>query len=699
MAKKSISAKYLKNNHTEIMRFITLWLCRSIVNGYMDKERLEKFKESQGVLTKFGLVIDDFDKITAARLQKIASDKLKELESSKTSCKSIFFTNFNYLTKQINLSSLESDVLLFSVIAKVKGEFNNNIELLGDFTAAGLVNSLALVLDIQPELVNNVLDSNSVLRKSGMIENDYSESFFTNYCLEIMVGLSFVLFQKHNNKDDFLSKFIVKIKKPMTSLKDFSHLGEDISVINSYLTCALKNKTEGVNILLYGPPGTGKTELAKVLAKKQTAELYDLRKDLTSNKQVTGENRLFAYQFTQELLSNKDKSIILFDEIEDVFSYSSNSFVLNVASSDKKSLINNILETNKVPAIWISNEIRQIDKAFIRRFDYVLHIPVPEREVRKNIITKQLRKYSLPDNYINNLADNKHLSNAHIVRARKVIDTIDINKSEDIINVMTNVLNNTLSLSNQVKIDNKENTNIINSYNLDYLETSEDMNNIIDVIEKGEGVRLCLHGMPGTGKTAFAKYLTETLNRPLHFTRASDILGKYVGETEKNISTLFEKGNKDNGIILLDEADSMMFSRSENMRTWQVSQINEMLSRLEEYEGVFIATTNRLELLDKAMLRRFDLTVEFQPITNEKKWHVFLDVIHSLGIKLNNGDKPSFKRKIESIHNLTVADFFNAKRKVSRFDKSPSIEKYINKLVGNSELKSLGKSKSMGFVR
>ena len=697
MAKQKITSNNLKTKDYEINNIITLWLCRSLAYREITNTLLDNIKEHHNTLKRLGLVINDPDDLTVNSLRKIAKEKEKEMKKTTKNNSGVFFSNFNYLCDQLELNPVERDVFLFSVLAISKKTFSANMTLFGDFTPSSIVNALSLVLNIPPELVNKALDSNSILKRSGVIGHDYTDVIFSNFCLEIIDGLQYMLFQVFKKPNDIMSNFINHVCKPTTTLKDFSYIGEDLTIINRYLSGVLKSRVKGVNILLYGLPGTGKTELAKVIANTQDVDLFDLRKNLSTSDEAAGKQRLSAYQITQELLSSKKQSMIMFDEIEDVFDYSAGSFGLNVRSSNKKSFINKVLETNKVPAIWISNEIRQIDPAFIRRFDYVLHVPIPEKEIRKNIISKQLTKYNLPEQYINELASNDSITNAHFIRAKKIIDTSKIKKKKDITKTMTKLINNTLLLSDEKKISMKTDEKI-NSYNIDYIDTSEDMVNIIDVISDGEGARLCLHGVPGTGKTAFAKHLTQKLNRPLHFTRSSDILGKYIGETEKNIAKLFEQGKKDNGIILLDEADSLMSSRNSNMKSWEVSKVNEMLSRLEEYEGVFIATTNRLELLDTAMLRRFDLTIEFMSLSNLKKWKVFSDVIKLLKFNIKKSDVAVVKQRIYSLENITVSDFFNVKRKVERFDKNPTVDSFIHKLEDVVGLKNLDSSKPIGFM-
>ena len=120
-----------------------------------------------------------------------------------------------------------------------------------------------------------------------------------------------------------------------------------------------------------------------------------------------------------------------------------------------------------------------------------------------------------------------------------------------------------------------------------------------------------LFGAPGTGKTAFANHLAEQLGLPLLIKRASDILGKYVGQSERNIARMFSQAQKQGALLLLDEADSLLGDRRDARAHWEIIQVNEMLTQMERFDGIFICTSKLMDKLDAASLRRFDFKVKF----------------------------------------------------------------------------------------
>ncbi len=97
--------------------------------------------------------------------------------------------------------------------------------------------------------------------------------------------------------------------------------------------------------------------------------------------------------------------------------------------------------------------------------------------------------------------------------------------------------------------------------------------------------------------------------------RASDLLNAHVGESEKAIARAFEESRDEGALLMLDEADSLLSDRRHAVRSWEVSQINELLTQLEAHTLPVVATTNFVERLDPACLRRFTFKIHLEPMT------------------------------------------------------------------------------------
>jgi len=127
----------------------------------------------------------------------------------------------------------------------------------------------------------------------------------------------------------------------------------------------------------------------------------------------------------------------------------------------------------------------------------------------------------------------------------------------------------------------------------------------------GTGVTLLFYGPPGTGKTATAEAIAHELDMPLLVADYAKIQNCWVGQTEKNISSTFQKARKHRAVLFWDEADAMFFDRDSASRAWEVRDVNVLLQEIERFEGVCILATNRKATLDKALERRITAKIEF----------------------------------------------------------------------------------------
>ena len=132
-----------------------------------------------------------------------------------------------------------------------------------------------------------------------------------------------------------------------------------------------------------------------------------------------------------------------------------------------------------------------------------------------------------------------------------------------------------------------------------------------------KNLNILLYGPPGVGKSEFVKYLSKRLNRKLITKNVSDILSAFVGETEKNIAKSFYQAEREKAILFFDEADAILDSRDKAMHSWEATKVNELLVRMENFQGIFICATNHFDVLDYASLRRFSLKISFDYLTFE----------------------------------------------------------------------------------
>ena len=116
---------------------------------------------------------------------------------------------------------------------------------------------------------------------------------------------------------------------------------------------------------------------------------------------------------------------------------------------------------------------------------------------------------------------------------------------------------------------------------------------------------MCLQGRPGTGKSAYTRWLADRLGLEVIHRRAFDLMSMWVGATERNIARAFAEARDIEAFLIFDEAYSLLADRRGAHRSWEVSQVNEMLTWMESHPLPFVCTTNDGERLDSASLRRF----------------------------------------------------------------------------------------------
>ena len=214
------------------------------------------------------------------------------------------------------------------------------------------------------------------------------------------------------------------------------------------------------------------------------------------------------------------------------------------------------------------------------------------------------------------------------------------------------------------------------------------------VLPPRAGPRLCLYGPPGTGKTAFGRWLAEQLDMPLLVRRASDLLSMFVGEAEKNIARAFREAEDDGALLLIDEVDSFLQDRRGAQRSWEVTQVNELLTQMEGFAGVFIASTNLMDGLDPAALRRFDLKVKLDYLRTPQAWALLQRHCAQLGLAAPGAAEQA---RLARLKQLTPGDFAAVLRQ-SRFMPLTSAAALVAGLEGECGLKHDGARHGIGFV-
>ena len=205
-------------------------------------------------------------------------------------------------------------------------------------------------------------------------------------------------------------------------------------------------------------------------------------------------------------------------------------------------------------------------------------------------------------------------------------------------------------------------------------------------------MNLLLFGPPGTGKTEFVKYLGKTLDRKVLVVKGSDLLSKWVGESEQNIASAFRRAEAEHAILFFDEVDGLVQSRDNAQASWQVTQVNELLQQMENFGGVMVAATNFCKNLDPAIMRRFTFKLEFDYLDDDGKKIFFERFFNTV---INEEEN----KALNEILNLAPGDFRTVRQEHFYLDEAQTNFDRIAALKEECALKKDGnKSAKIGFA-
>jgi len=136
--------------------------------------------------------------------------------------------------------------------------------------------------------------------------------------------------------------------------------------------------------------------------------------------------------------------------------------------------------------------------------------------------------------------------------------------------------------------------------------------------------------------------------------RASDIISKWVGETEQNINKVFRQAEEEDIILIIDEADTFLYSREWAIRSFEIRSTNEFLTQMERFRGILICTTNILQGLDSASIRRFNHKIKFDYLKPEGNVIFYQKLLASL---VSNPLNDEIEDELRRIRQLTPGDF------------------------------------------
>lgn len=611
---------------------------------------------------------------------------------TKPAAPALLAGNVSRLADLLGLSEAECRVLEFVVLLHTDPLLEAAAPHCGRVDRDGLFGALAGVLGLPVGDVRQALRPKGKLLESGIVTFRFDGAETVDGCLRL-ISPSFgnALLTPVEDIVELLAHVLNRCPPASLGRSDYSHVEDLLSVLVPHLSAALSAGRSGVNLLIYGRPGTGKSELARVIAAEVNAIVFEIGIEGEDDDLLSGEQRLQACRFSQLLLTGR-RALLVFDEAEDVFQ-SSPFGGRESAAQAHKAWMNRMLESNRLPTIWISNRIDCVDPAFVRRFDGVIELDVPPPARRRQIVARHAGNL-LEDADAARLAECASVTPALLARASGVVlSARGVDGEVDGSGAVVRLIEGTLRAQGERNLPPRHGS-LPPYYDPRYANTGIDLPGMVAGMRGSGAARICLYGPPGTGKSALGEWFARQLDRPFLCRKASEILGMYVGQTEKGIAGAFRDAKRDNAVLMLDEIDTFLRDRRSAQRSWEMSMVNELLVQMEQFDGVLIASTNLMDVLDQAALRRFDLKLRLDYLKPDQASDLFRVVCAELGLDAASEAPGDLLRGLDV---LTPGDLAAMARR-HRFEPFRSAEALAAALRSECALKEDGRRGRMGFV-
>lgn len=448
-----------------------------------------------------------------------------------------------------------------------------------------------------------------------------------------------------------------KIKTKLDDIAGMSEAKKELGHLLEFIKNAKKFEVIGATppkgIMLYGLPGTGKTLLARAIAGEADMTLISVS-GAAFEEAFVGRGAARVRELF-EIARRHKPAIIFIDEIDALAPSRSTRELSQSHIQTVNQLLSEIqnIDQEKNEGIFLlaaTNRLESIDSALLRpgRFDWQVHIRLPSEEDRKAILTKLMEKVVMAKNMdLENMvlksagfsgAQLASLINEAAIHAveknRKVVENEDIEAAFIKMSSSEKALSPEFSLKIISPSEIKTKLSDIAGMN----EAKSEVTEVIDFLKEPEkfsrlGAKpptgILIYGPPGTGKTMMARAIAGSANASFITVSGSDFDEEYVGVGASRVRELFRVARKYKPcVVFIDEIDALAPTRSGHNNSGNDQTINQFLSEMDSVQSeankgiIFIAATNRLDMIDPAVLRpgRFDRKVYFRlPALQERE--------------------------------------------------------------------------------
>jgi hypothetical protein len=603
--------------------------------------------------------------------------------------------NVDRVAGLLELTTAERRLLSFA-LNRTRPGFEQLIDsLLGSETTTSVI--LGRMFDVGIAEVLDAISEQSELVRSGLVSIEYRP-------LRINAPshhLRSVFNEPADSDEEFASRFLRELA-PSPSTGSLARLDErDRDILLRLMRLPLPEEG-GLHALVYGSRSIDKTDMLARLFSEADIPAY-----VATVKSVPASDLPAWIAIGQRILERTDPQAVFVIPRADQALVSRRINVMTLLGLEEEApdldfeerISDEGLIGARLRCVWLTDRGNLISERNLGHFLFHCEAKPGSRADRRQRIEQIMSEFSLSEELERHLAKYSLLGEQQVRQAVKLASLVadEADQREQIIRRAVQQSQRVLKREHLEELRDS-----VTHYSLENLNVAGRFTpeQILQALRRRPVGTIALYGLPGAGKSAWAEFVAVEIDRPLMMRRASDLLSKWLGESEQNIAAMFAEAEAEGALLFLDEADSFLRDRSLARAEWSVTQVNEILQQMERFPGVFIAATNLMRDIDAAALRRFTWKLEFLPLRPEQAWRMFLtETGFDERAEADRGRAEELKRRLLEIENLTPGDFATVKRQALMLGDELDPEAWIEQLAVEAKAKMLGIERNkIGFT-
>jgi len=608
--------------------------------------------------------------------------------------------NVGWIAGLLDLEEVERKLLIFQLNRHRPG-FSQLFDLLfdSDHTTAAV---LAAAFNVGEREIVSALSESSTLVHSGLLSVRERPLHIGGLSTHLRATLT----EPADEDVEFVERF-VKPLTPKPSTGSLARLHEDDQKILLGLLRLPMPEDHGLHSLVYGPQSVDKRDMLARLLREQGIEGHAV----VTKHVPQGDLPTWVYIAQRYVERTNPDAVLVVDRAHEALAMRSVGMLRIFgmvddvpADEEDERASDQGLMGSRVRCVWLSDRARRLSEPNLGAFLFHCEALPGSRADRRERITQVICDFGLSGQLERHLTKYSLLGEQQVRQAAelaRLITPADDQAGEALVAERERVIKRAVAQSQKVLgRDSTEGLReSVTSYSLDHLNIAGRFTprQIIAALGKRPRGSLCFWGIPGAGKTQLAEYIAVELDLPILMRSASDLLSKWLGETEQQIAAMFAEAEAEGALLFLDEADSFLRDRTLARAEWSVMQVNELLQCMERFEGIFIAATNLMDSIDAAAMRRFTWKLEFRALRPEQAWSMFC-----AEAEFDAAAEPERARELEqrlaAIPDLAPGDFATVKRQANMLGEQLSPDAWLEQLAEEAKAKMFGlKRQKVGF--